>query len=158
MDFLTGVLFGNHSLNKCLIAPFQNCLQMDPTMRLDCAELLDHAYFDRYRISRMQKKTFIFSFRDELEIMSKSTESFARKPRRPRNGRPVPGAYNNGNHYSNHVLSFPVSGSHFLLRFFKSTDSNYFHRNSKLKRKAANMIGNEWARVKWSRVTIKQQN
>ena len=26
------------------------------------------------------------------------------------------------------------------------------------KRKAANMIGNEWARVKWSRVTIKQQN
>jgi len=43
---------GNHSLNKCLISPFQNCLQMDPTMRLDCAELLDHAYFDRYSTYR----------------------------------------------------------------------------------------------------------
>nr|AAS21447.1 cyclin-dependent kinase-like 1 [Oikopleura dioica] len=34
------------------ISFLKNCLQMDPTMRLDCVELLDHAYFDRYSTYR----------------------------------------------------------------------------------------------------------
>ncbi|CAG5114211.1 Oidioi.mRNA.OKI2018_I69.chr2.g8275.t1.cds [Oikopleura dioica] len=109
------------------ISFLKNCLQMDPTMRLDCGELLDHAYFD--------------SFRDELEIMSKSTESFARKPRRPRNGRPVPGAYNNGNHYSNHVLSFPNILPHLMSNsnpishsptLFSSNNYHSLHSESKV--------------------------
>lgn len=144
MDFLTGVLFGNHSLNKCLITPFQNCLQMDPTMRLDCAELLDHAYFDRY-------STHFFQTENHSDLASvtswrlcQSRQNLFRENRED---------LATADRYLELItmetttqimfFHFRLVAATFFYVFFKSTDPNYFHEIYKKKRKAANMIGNE---------------
>jgi len=79
------------------ISFLKSCLQMDPSARLDCKELLDHAYFD--------------SFRDELEALAHDlkSESMTTGGRHRKNRHRKTGPVYNMEYktYSNHVLSFP---------------------------------------------------
>lgn len=109
------------------------CLQMDPSARSTCRELLAHAYFDSYREE--------LDLMNENHINSASTATIGRGPRKRRPK--VPGNYS---HLNLHQISFPqilpsiLTGGHNNIS--KSPEINYTDYSSHHGKTSKTKIGN----------------